>query len=182
MVRCDFREQQKTPYHMNPDVPHIKNPKPVANDLLRELLTAPGGLDKMNQQQQYGKLVEMRQRQAMIDRSDGALREHQRLTQSMSADDRERVRRGEPAPEVSPQVQQAVANAMARQRRELEEAGVSLQGRPAQRDRNQRPTGLGGSGNVGANPLIGEVMGGGGGDGGFGRGFGIGRNVGRAGR
>ena len=50
----DFREHQKTPYHMNPDVPHIKNPKPVANDLLRELLTAPGGLDKMNQQQQYG--------------------------------------------------------------------------------------------------------------------------------
>ena len=38
---------QGTPYHMNPDVPHIKNPKPAANDLLRELLTAPGGLDKM---------------------------------------------------------------------------------------------------------------------------------------
>ena len=47
---------QGTPYHMNPDVPHIKNPKPAANDLLRELLTAPGGLDKMNQTQQYGKL------------------------------------------------------------------------------------------------------------------------------
>ena len=63
-MKGDFRKQQATPYHMNPDVPHIKNPKPVANDLLRELLSAPGGLDKMNQQQQYGKLVEMRQRQA----------------------------------------------------------------------------------------------------------------------
>ena len=82
---------QGTPYHMNPDVPHIKNPKPVANDLLRELLTAPGGLDKMNQQQQYGKLVEMRQRQAMIDRSDGAMREYQRVTQSLTDQQREAI-------------------------------------------------------------------------------------------
>ena len=50
-MKGDFREQQATPYHMDPEVPHIKNPKPVANDLLRELLTAPGGLDKMSQSQ-----------------------------------------------------------------------------------------------------------------------------------
>ena len=116
-----------------------------------------------------------------MDRSDQALCEFQRLTQGMGAATRERLRRGEPAPEVSPAVQAAVANAVARQRRELEEAGVSLQGRPAQRDRNQRPVALGGSGNVDARPVIGEMMGGGG-DGGFARGYGIGRNVGRAGR
>ena len=154
--------------------------KPQANDILKQLMAEPGGIKQMSDAAQYGKLVEMRQKQAMLDRSDGALREFQRLTQSMSAANRERVRRGEPAPEVSPQVQQAVANAMARQRRELEEAGVSLQGRPAQRDRTQRPTAVGGTGNVDARPVIGEVMGGG--DGGFGRAFGIGRAVGRAGR
>ena len=54
-MKGDFRKQQATPYHMNPNVPYIKNTKPFANDLLRELLAAPGGLDKMNQQQQYGK-------------------------------------------------------------------------------------------------------------------------------
>ena len=42
-LKGDFREQQATPYHMDPEVPYIKNPKPAANDLLRQLLTAPGG-------------------------------------------------------------------------------------------------------------------------------------------
>ena len=58
--------------------------KPVANDLLKELLATPGGIKQMSDAAQYGKLVEMRQKQAMIDRSDGAMREFQRITQGMT--------------------------------------------------------------------------------------------------
>ena len=129
-MKGDFRKQQATPYHMNPNVPYIKNPKPVANDLLRELLTAPGGLDKMNQQQQYGKLVEMRQRQAMVDRSDGAMREHQRLTQDMTEAQRLALQTPGNVAGVPAAVQAAVRNAMARQKRDLEDASMQVQSRP----------------------------------------------------
>ena len=37
--------------------------KPVANDLLKELLATPGGIKQMSDAAQYGKLVEMRQKQ-----------------------------------------------------------------------------------------------------------------------
>ena len=143
---------QGTPYHMDPNVPHIKNPKPVANDLLRELLTAPGGLDKMNQTQQYGKLVEMRQRQAMIDRSDGAMREYQRLTQTLTDEQRTRLKGQGDVAGVAPVVQEAVRAATKRQKRELEEAGAQLQSRAVGRSSQGRPM-VGGAANVGANPL-----------------------------
>ena len=51
---------------------------------MKQLLAEPGGIRQMSDAAQYGKLVEMCQKQAMMDRSDGALREFQRLTQSMT--------------------------------------------------------------------------------------------------
>ena len=165
--------------------------KPVANDLLKELLATPGGIKQMSDAAQYGKLVEMRQKQAMLDRSEAAMREYQRMTQSMDDTERatlERLRENPGAPVlgraggVSPAVMRAVANATARQQRDLEEAGAQLQGRAVGRDRRGRPT-VGGAANVGATPVIAEPgMGGGDPTGGFGRAFGIGRAVGRAGR
>ena len=91
--------------------------------------------DPPQQQQQYGKLVEMRQRQAMIDRSDGALREHQRLTQSMTDEQRAALKGQGDVAGVPPMVQAAVRNAMARQKRELEDAGAQVQGRAVGRAR-----------------------------------------------
>lgn len=155
--------------------------KPVANDLLKELLATPGGIKQMSDAAQYGKLVEMRQKQAMIDRSDQAMREFQRLTQSMTDRDRESMRTargGQPVPNVSPVVQRAVQNAMERQKRTLEESAALLQGRPVQRDRAGRPVAVGGTGNVNATPLLGET----GGGVNFGQAYGMGRNAGRAGR
>ena len=156
-MKGDFRKQQATPYHVNPNVPHIKNRKPVANDLLRELLTAPGGLDKMNQQQQYGKLVEMRQRQAMIDRSDGAMREFQRLTQDMTDEQRAGLAGQGAIAGVTPQVARAVRNAMGRQKRELEEAGAQVQSRAVGRGAEGVPM-VGGAANVGARLITSDAV------------------------
>ena len=69
--------------------------KPVANDLLKQLLAEPGGIKQMSDAAQYGKLVEMRQKQAMLDRSEGAMREMQRVTQSMTAAQAAGVRAGQ---------------------------------------------------------------------------------------
>ena len=154
--------------------------KPVANDLLKELLATPGGIKQMSDAAQYGKLVEMRQKQAMIDRSDGAMREFQRITQGMTGAQREQARRGGHMAGVSPEVARVVANAVSRQREELREAGASTQGRAVQRDAQGRPVGVGGAGNINVTPLVSDT---GGGVGGFDpRSFGMGRNVGRAGR
>ena len=167
-MKGDFRKQQAIPYHMNPNVPYVKNTKPVANDLLRELLTAPGGLDKMNQQQQYGKLVEMRQRQAMIDRSDGAMREFQRLTQDMTDQERGTVRQLQENPRapilrppggggVPERVLRAVANATERQKRELEEAAAQVQSRAVGRGPGGTPM-VGGAANVGARLITSDAV------------------------
>ena len=155
--------------------------KPVANDMLKELLAAPGGLRQASDAAQYGKLVEMRQKQAMIDRSDQAMREFQRLTQRMTGRQREEARRGGPIPGVSPAVERVVQNAVSRQRQELREAGASLQGRPVQRDAAGRPIGVGGAANVNVTPLVADAAGGYGGPD-VGRLIGIGRSMGRAGR
>ena len=154
--------------------------KPVANDLLKNLLAAPGGIRQMSDAAQYGKLVEMRQKQAMIDRSDQAMREFQRITQNMSGAQREQARRGARMTGVSPAVERAVQKAVSRQREELREAGASVQGRAVQRDAQGRPVSVGGASNVNVSPLVQDA---GGTVGGFDpRSFGIGRNVGRAGR
>ena len=154
--------------------------KPVANDMLKELLAAPGGLRQASDAAQYGKLVEMRQKQAMIDRSDGAMREFQRITQGMTGAQREQARRGGHMAGVSPEVARVVANAVSRQREELREAGASTQGRAVQRDAQGRPVGVGGAGNINVTPLVSDT---GGGVGGFDpRSFGIGRSMGRGGR
>ena len=120
--------------------------KPVANDLLKELLATPGGIKQMSDAAQYGKLVEMRQKQAMIDRSDGAMREFQRITQGMTGAQRDQARRGGHMAGVSPEVARVVANAVSRQREELREAGASTQGRAVQRDAQGRPVAVGGTG------------------------------------
>ena len=165
-----------TPYHMNPNVPYIKNPKPAANDLLRELMTAPGGLDKMNQQQQYGKLVEMRQRQAMVDRSDGAMREYQRLTQNLTDEQRAGLKGRGDVDGVPRMVQEAVRAATARQKRELEDAGAQVQSRAVGRGDQGIPT-VGGAANVGARPVTSDsvIVDR---EGNFQRAYGMGRNAG----
>ena len=154
--------------------------KPVANDLLKELLATPGGIKQMSDAAQYGKLVEMRQKQAMIDRSDGAMREFQRLTQGMTGAQRGTLRQGYAPVGLDPTVARVVQNAVARQKRELQEAGASVQGRAVQRDQYGVPIGVGGAGNVGVTPLVSDT---GGGGGGFDpRSFGIGRSMGRGGK
>ncbi len=111
----------------------------------------------MNQQQQYGKLVEMRQRQAMIDRSDGDMREHQRLTQSMTDAQRAALKGAGDVAGVSPMVQAAVRNAMARQKRDLEDAGAQMQSRAVGRADAGRPI-VGGAANVGARPITSDSV------------------------
>ena len=103
--------------------------KPVANDLLKQLLAEPGGIKQMSDAAQYGRLVDMRQKQAMLDRSEGAMREMQRLTQSMTAAQAAGVRAGQRPAGVSETVRRAVENVQARQRRDLETAGAQVQGR-----------------------------------------------------
>ena len=100
--------------------------KPVANDLLKQLLAEPGGIKQMSDAAQYGKLVEMRQKQAMIDRSEAAMREMQRVTQSMTAAQAAGVRAGQRPAGVSETVRRAVENVQARQRRDLETAGAQV--------------------------------------------------------
>ena len=111
----------------------------------------------MNQQQQYGKLVEMRQRQAMIDRSDGAMREYQRLTQNLTDEQRAGLKgRGDVAG-VPRMVQEAVRAATARQKRELEDAGAQVQSRAVGRGEEGIPT-VGGAANVGARPITSDSV------------------------
>ena len=112
--------------------------KPVANDLLKQLLAEPGGIKQMSDAAQYGKLVEMRQKQAMLDRSEGAMREMQRVTQSMTAAQAAGVRAGQRPAGVSETVRRAVENAQARQRRDLETAGAQVQGRLPGQDETGR--------------------------------------------
>ena len=140
--------------------------KPQANDILKHLLAEPGGLKHMSDAAQYGKLVEMRQKQAMVDRSDQAMREFQRLTQSMTGAQRDQARRGAAMAGVPPAVAAAVANAVSRQREprqreQLREAGASTQGRAVQRDAAGRPVGVGGAGNVNVAPIVADQGGGG---------------------
>ena len=101
--------------------------KPVANDLLKQLLAEPGGIKQMSDAAQYGKLVEMRQKQAMIDRSEGAMREMQRLTQGLT-DARAAQVRAQMTPlardaPVSADIRRIVERQI-QQRRDLETAGA----------------------------------------------------------
>ena len=130
--------------------------KPVANDLLKQLLAEPGGIKQMSDAAQYGKLVEMRQKQAMIDRSEGAMREMQRVTQSMTAAQAAGVRAGQRPAGVSETVRRAVENAQARQRRDLETAGAQVQGRLPGQDETGRFM-PGGSRFLGADPITADV-------------------------
>ena len=126
--------------------------KPVANDLLKQLLAEPGGIKQMSDAAQYGKLVEMRQKQAMIDRSEGAMREMQRLTQGMTAAQAAGVRAGQRPAGVSEVVRRAVENVQARQRSDLETAGAQVQGRLPGQDETGRFV-PGGSRFLGADPM-----------------------------
>ena len=133
--------------------------KPVANDLLKELLATPGGIKQMSDAAQYGKLVEMRQKQAMIDRSEGAMREMQRLTQGMTAAQTAGIRAGQRPAGVSEVVRRAVENVQARQRRDLETAGAQVQGRLPGQDETGRFV-PGGSRFLGADPVTSDLSGG----------------------
>ena len=135
--------------------------KPVANDLLKQLLAEPGGIKQMSDAAQYGKLVEMRQRQAMIDRSEGAMREMQRLTQGMTNQQTAALRRarGQAPPGVS-NVVRKVVEAQQRQRSDLETAGAQVQSRLPGQD-EQGGFVPGGASYLGANPIVMDGTGGG---------------------
>ena len=133
--------------------------KPVANDLLKQLLAEPGGIKQMSDAAQYGKLVEMRQKQAMLDRSEGAMREMQRVTQSMTAAQAAGVRAGQRPAGVSETVRRAVENVQARQRRDLETAGAQVQGRLPGQDETGRFV-PGGARFLGADPVTSDLSGG----------------------
>ena len=135
--------------------------KPVANDLLKQLLAEPGGIKQMSDAAQYGKLVEMRQKQAMIDRSEGAMREMQRLTQGMTNQQAAALRRarGQAPPGVS-NVVRKVVEAQQRQRSDLETAGAQVQSRlPGQNEQGGFVPG--GASYLGANPIVMDGTGGG---------------------
>ena len=88
----------------------LKLPRHYSDGSLENLLR-PSGLQAMNAQQQYQKLVSMRAQTAQMNREDNALREYQRMQGGGAS--------------------QADINEMsARQRRELEMSDVQLQGRP----------------------------------------------------
>ena len=129
--------------------------KPVANDLLKQLLAEPGGIKQMSDAAQYGKLVEMRQKQAMIDRSEGAMREMQRLTQGLT-DARAAQVRAQMTPlardaPVSADIRRIVERQI-QQRRDLETAGAQVQGRLPGQDETGRFV-PGGSRFLGADPV-----------------------------
>ena len=50
----------EAPQTRGDDYRTVARTKPVANDLLKELLATPGGIKQMSDAAQYGKLVEMR--------------------------------------------------------------------------------------------------------------------------
>jgi len=138
--------------------------KPQANDILKQLMAEPGGIRQMSDAAQYGKLVEMRQKNAMIERSDAALREFQRLTQRMTGREKGYLRHGNIAPETDPAIGRIVQEAVARQKRTMEEAAASSQTRAVHRDQAGRARGIGGAEFLGAHPVVSEA--GGGADGG----------------
>ena len=88
----------------------LKLPRHYSDGSLENLLR-PSGLQAMNAQQQYQKLVSMRAQTAQMNREDNAMREYQRMQGGGAS--------------------QADINAMsARQRSDLEMSDVLLQGRP----------------------------------------------------
>ena len=92
----------------------LKLPKHYSDGSLEQLLR-PSGLQAMNAQQQYQKLVSMRAQTAQMNREDNAMREYQRMQGGGAS--------------------QADINDMsARQRSDLEMSDVLLQGRPFKPD------------------------------------------------
>ena len=150
--------------------------KPQANDILKNLLAEPGGIRQMSDAAQYGKLVEMRQKNAIIERSDAALREFQRLTQNMTGWQKGYLRHGHAPPGMDPGIARIVTDAVARQKRTIEEAAASSQARAVHRDQRGRARGIGGGEFLGAKPVLSDT---GGAD--VGRLLGIGRSMGRRG-
>ena len=131
--------------------------KPVANDLLKQLLAEPGGIKQMSDAAQYGKLVEMRQRQAMIDRSEGAMREMQRLTQRLTDAQAAQVRaQMRPVPGAAPDIRRIVERQI-QQRRDLETAGAQVQGRLPGQDETGRFV-TGGARFLNADPIVSDSM------------------------
>ena len=109
--------------------------KPQANDILKNLLAEPGGIRQMSDAAQYGKLVEMRQKNAVMERSDAALREFQRLTQRMTGREKGYLRHGHVPPGMDADIGRIVTDAVARQKRTMEEAAASSQSRAVHRGR-----------------------------------------------
>ena len=92
----------------------LKLPRHYSDGSLENLLR-PSGLQAMNAQQQYQKLVSMRAQTAQMNREDNAMREYQRMQGGGAS--------------------QADINEMtARQRSDLEMSDVLLQGRPFKPD------------------------------------------------